>query len=290
MVTLRRHLRQALLRLKVIMISDYILANLCNLSYLDHNSTNTLWKVQLADRAAQFGLSEVIPAIRGNHELFAGTFFGRGTKYRVYVFRGTEVTSILDILTDLKAKRQRPAFLHSKFKVAESFAEAADVLEPFIRMDASLHIDSKLVFAGHSLGGAIATITAERFSKDSHVHKLFTLGCPRVGNSVFAAVLEERLGDSIVRYQNRNDPICLMPFKRWNYCHAGRPHYFTSSNTKAFTGDMRLPEEYNDWHQRIDRMWQVYYTLPYFIRESRKRHSCLEYINLIKVHDSLTSQ
>lgn len=270
------------------MIDRYILAQLCEIAYRHQNTTNSMWKHTLPERLAKLGGSEVVPIIRSNHEMYACTIYVEGSeRRRVYVFRGTEASSILDVLTDLKAKRQRPAYLNSRLEVAESFALAADALEAAVAIDAKLYPDAKLVFAGHSLGGAIATILAERFTKiTTQVHELFTLGCPRVGNEVFAAVLEERLGAGIQRYQNRNDPVCLVPFKRWDYCHVGKPYYFTSSNTKQFTGDLRLPEEHNDWHQAIDRSWQAWYTFPNVLSEARNRHSCWEYINLIKLATS----
>lgn len=46
--------------------------------------------------------------------------------------------------------------------------------------------DRKLYFAGHSLGGALATIAAGRlaFGENMNIAAIYTIGCPRLAKAI----------------------------------------------------------------------------------------------------------
>lgn len=69
-----------------------------------------------------------------------------------------------------------------------------------------------LIITGHSLGGALALITALRAAGAGHdVRLLFTFGQPRVGDAVFAKSIEETLGNRYIRVVYDNDVVPRMP-------------------------------------------------------------------------------
>ena len=72
---------------------------------------------------------------------------------------------------------------------------------------------------GHSLGGALATLNAD-FCTDQRIApvELYTFGCPRVGDGLFARSLTQRVGaDSIHRVSHPADPVPMIPlFPFWH--------------------------------------------------------------------------
>jgi hypothetical protein len=122
------------------------------------------------------------------------------------VFRGTESTSLLDILTDAAIGKRR---WHMGGRVHRGFASAyagkgstrwidrdgrhgplhdrgfsiRDCLGAWLAQ----HARGRLVATGHSLGGALATLLASEHPRC----ELVTFGCPRVGNGAFAALFDD---------------------------------------------------------------------------------------------------
>jgi hypothetical protein len=75
-------------------------------------------------------------------------------------------------------------------------------------------LSRKLVFLGHSLGGATVTTLAALF-QFFHPDRQFvvhTFGAPRPGNAEFAASIES----SVVRWVNEGDPVPEIPPQLWN--------------------------------------------------------------------------
>lgn len=121
----------------------------------------------------------------------------------VVSFRGTD--SLLDGLMDIRyAKTDFPegGRVHSGFLAARRvvWGDLLSVLDDFP--------SSPLSFAGHSLGGALAILSAASFPRAAAV----TFGAPRVGNAEFAALLAGR----ITRYENRCDLVTFVPAETYN--------------------------------------------------------------------------
>lgn len=75
----------------------------------------------------------------------------------------------------------------------------------------------KIVFTGHSLGGALATLCGAVVKEEIpelHV-SVYTFGSPRVGNKAFAQVF--KAVDVSSRCVNGSDVVTTLPF--WNYEH-----------------------------------------------------------------------
>ncbi|GAB7358715.1 hypothetical protein MBLNU230_g3944t1 [Neophaeotheca triangularis] len=94
----------------------------------------------------------------------------------------------------------------------------------------------KLILAGHSLGGALATIAAAdlapRLAPGSL--QLYTFGSPRVGNAAFAQHLHSLLGaGNVFRVTHLNDAVPRMPRREWGYAHVGSEFHITSPGFKG---------------------------------------------------------
>ncbi|CUS15272.1 unnamed protein product, partial [Tuber aestivum] len=91
----------------------------------------------------------------------------------------------------------------------------------------------KLVVTGHSLGGALATITATEFRRLGYTTELYTYGAPRIGNNKFSEFVTQSSGN--YRVTHLNDPVPRLPPVALGYYHIS-PEYWISygdSNIKA---------------------------------------------------------
>lgn len=80
-------------------------------------------------------------------------------------------------------------------------------------------------FAGHSLGGALATLAAARaqlLHGSEAVAEVHTFGQPRVGNAAFAAWYQRYLGSRHFAYAGLHDPISLLPPLALGYTPVGQ--------------------------------------------------------------------
>ena len=94
----------------------------------------------------------------------------------VFAFRGTQPTQWNDISADLKSWKMKS---RTSGRVHDGFYDETNKLWPKIE---NHKIKNKKVWiCGHSLGAAMALICATRLYATKP--KLFTYGCPRVGNS-----------------------------------------------------------------------------------------------------------
>lgn len=103
--------------------------------------------------------------------------------YSALVFRGTE-QKIKDFVTDLRIGPT--PLLEDGIAVHEGFRIALDSIWPDIQQ-ALNEMDSPIFFTGHSLGGALATVAAARWTPQA----LYTFGSPRVGNAAFVETLRD---------------------------------------------------------------------------------------------------
>ncbi len=116
----------------------------------------------------------------------------------IAVFRGTRVLGLQDPLT-LKASVTpvlRDVITDGRFPLTSfdpgcvhlGFAEAFQLLSPTLMPRLEQLNDGKrsIWFAGHSLGGALATVAAARFGL-GRCNGLYTFGSPRVGDAEFCA-------------------------------------------------------------------------------------------------------
>jgi triacylglycerol lipase len=89
-----------------------------------------------------------------------------------------------------------------------------------------------LWITGHSLGGALATLTAARLrEKDQSVHGLYTFGSPRVGDRDFQEEFNGDFRSKAFRFVNRNDAVTRIPMRSMFYSHVGQLFYIDEDDT-----------------------------------------------------------
>ena len=217
----------------------WLMAYMAELAYLKYDKPNadsdiTLKLVQRAlTKTRRQSVEKILGAIRKSYaydheeqkrelkrsldqigwELHA-TFSTNGTQgYVAYnedsaalMFRGTEADRLSDIKADAKATQTAcptGGRVHSGFK--EQYDAVATRIEDLLAED---DIKGKPLFiAGHSLGGAVATIAARRLHAQHQVAACYTYGSPRVGTEDWVAQIKT----PIYRIVNSADPVPLVP-------------------------------------------------------------------------------
>lgn len=83
-------------------------------------------------------------------------------------------------------------------------------------------ISVPVMFTGHSLGAAIATLAAADYAETFRHTRLITFGSPRVGNRSFAEYVNQHVWTR--RHVNNNDIVPRCPYV--GYWHVGKCSYF----------------------------------------------------------------
>ncbi len=141
----------------------------------------------------------------------------------VVAFRGTEPDDPSDIFTDANfiMTPWTDNSGQSLGKVHEGFATALlanDILKKIITCLDSLVPATRVLITGHSLGAALATLTASR-KQSSH---LYTFGSCRVGDAAFAGAISTISHD---RFVDCCDLVTRVPTKEFGYIHVGSLKY-----------------------------------------------------------------
>ena len=146
----------------------------------------------------------------------------------VIVFRGTrlDMHNLMDV-AELVIINQSDLWIDSLFLPAvcaaggrvhagflKAFEEVGDTLDALWKAKSP---GRKVWLAGHSLGGALATLAAAHRGRDA-VQGLYTYGCPRVGDARFTSVLPQ---SSHYRFVHREDWVVRQPPEFLGYTHAG---------------------------------------------------------------------
>lgn len=139
------------------------------------------------------------------------------------VGRGTELVEPADVSTVMRSlftARHRYGRVHRGFK---DYADT--MLTPLVILT-TMRPPKRIVLAGHSLGGGIATLLAadfiERRTADEII--LFTVGCPRVGRKQFATTMAGKMGESCYQFVIDTDLVTHLPPRiwPWRYRHITR--------------------------------------------------------------------
>lgn len=118
--------------------------------------------------------------------------------------------------------------------------------------------DLPVTVTGHSLGAALATLTAARLHElGIAVEAVFTFGQPRLGRSDFTSEYRERLSDITYRFVCHIDLVTRVPFLLLGYRHVGRLMYFDAGGN--------LVEDASPWRVARD---DVLYRLKHLGRIS----------------------
>lgn len=148
---------------------------------------------QLQDAWARVGFTEVQP-FQGSAFVDAQGFAAWRPEDRtgVVAFRGTEPEKLADLGTNLSILPVKAPGCPGR--VHRGFALAYESLHEQVTAWLSRGSISELLVCGHSLGGAMAMVCAQRLRPSL----LVTLGCPRVGNEEFVQALEGLPAERIV--------------------------------------------------------------------------------------------
>jgi hypothetical protein len=166
----------------------------------------------------------------------------------VVAFRGTEQDPT-DIAADFKGWRKpwdKGGSVHAGFR--DAFRLIWPEIEPWLEAHSG-----RLIFTGHSLGAALATLAASARTPE----RLVTFGSPRVGDDEFLATLD---GVDIARYVDCCDIVCQVPPAQMGFGHTAGRRYIDRSGvvqsdvSDSFTIDdqMRARGEYI-----IEHAWRL---------------------------------
>jgi triacylglycerol lipase len=128
--------------------------------------------------------------------------------------------------------------IHAGFvKAADSvFLDIVCVLNEFCDKGQSVW------FTGHSLGGALATLTTARLIANGiTVNGLYTFGQPRVGDEGFAYHFNSNFSPYF-RIVNDGDVVSRVPTSQMGFSHAGDFYYLTAEG--ALTQDKSYWEQF----------------------------------------------
>jgi pimeloyl-ACP methyl ester carboxylesterase len=129
--------------------------------------------------------------------------------------------SVRDARTDAMIKKME--WLHEG-RVHRGFMRAYSCIAQ--RLIVALAETDEVILAGHSLGGALATLAADDLSRLGwKVSGVYTFGSPRVGNWEFARQYNDRLANFTFRITNAGDPVPWVPFVFGTYRHVAREFY-----------------------------------------------------------------
>lgn len=182
-----------------------------------------------------------------------------------FAFRGTEPSKLNDVMADLKVVKQSAMAggkVHGGFKqeVDDVWMELLEELEH----NDQLKVRKNVYFTGHSLGAAMATISATRYSPK----ELFTFGSPRVGGPRFI----KNVKCPHLRFMNNNDIVCRIPPAWLGFRHHGEMIYFDRNGKQA------LKPTWTDFFAGIGQSWKrwkffdgvVDHGMPNYVRAINK--------------------
>jgi hypothetical protein len=137
----------------------------------------------------------------------------------VVAFTGTDPAVVPNLITDLDARRST-AGLHTGFEMAAG--AVWDIVAP--ALIAARAAGRPIVITGHSLGGALAVLTALRALHDLALQPtaIYTYGMPRVGDLAFAQSYNRALGSTTYRMVHGADAVPTLPGRSIGYSHVGR--------------------------------------------------------------------
>jgi triacylglycerol lipase len=223
------------------------LGQMANLAYADLTQAG-----QSLDQAGLYRFAPISDAASDTQGFVAGN--GEVT---LIAYRGTEAAKLRDWLTDLDALQMAGPV----GQVHKGFYERG-VLRVWEQLVAGLTLvrdaGQPLWLTGHSLGAALACLTAAKLLKDglvSEVAGLYTFGQPRSGDQDFATWFDSLMKPRTFRFVNNNDIVPHVPPPLMHYKHAGTFVYFDAH------GDVKADEGFwagakDALEGRVDDLWQ----------------------------------
>lgn len=144
----------------------------------------------------------------------------------VVSYRGTETDDPTDLFTDARflMTHWKDNAGKSIGKVHKGFAKSLqnhDILESVIACVNSKAPSNRILLTGHSLGAALATLTASQIPNSC----LYTIGSCRVGDAAFAEFMQPV---NHTRFVGCCDLVTRIPPEAFGYVHVGLLRYINS--------------------------------------------------------------
>lgn len=170
-------------------------------------------------------------------------FVAAGDRKATFVtFSGTDPPRIEDWIKDFTLTPE-PNVLHKGF--SDALDSVWDEVEAAIRnRDAA---EQPLFFTGHSMGGALAILAAERALDQAGIQAtaVYTFGNPRTGGPDFFNAYASKLGDCTFRMVHGDDIVpTVPPILNGNFRHVGQMVHCPSSG--QFAGLLPASSSQND--------------------------------------------
>ncbi|MEX1027077.1 MAG: lipase family protein [Candidatus Paceibacterota bacterium] len=176
-----------------------LMAELSFLAYEDSFPT-----VQNRLRLYDLALGEFVTV---DHHHFI-TAWDETNEVLVVAFRGTDLAQLADVWTDL----DYDPVPTDNGKVHRGFYDASTALFGSVTAAIDRREPRHVWLTGHSLGGAIATLTMRRLQQSGmRVDGLVTFGQPRVGDRDFTEQMNSQLGIRMLRVINEDDVVASLP-------------------------------------------------------------------------------
>eukprot|EP00931_Biecheleriopsis_adriatica_P090501 TRINITY_DN64480_c0_g1_i1.p1 TRINITY_DN64480_c0_g1~~TRINITY_DN64480_c0_g1_i1.p1 ORF type:complete len:547 (-),score=110.24 TRINITY_DN64480_c0_g1_i1:38-1678(-) len=191
-------------------------------------------------RGIMGGQAKVCPAIddwdidmlnEAKENIHARVFKSSKAKLAIVAFRGTQLQSVKNWHVDADIHRVPFDLKNGNFsQVHEGFINALDHILPQVKRWVDGYVfglfdavpaDWDLIFAGHSLGGALALLAATRAELEGWSRRpraTIVFGAPRVADASLDEWWQAKgLCDRLIRVNGFNDIIHVMPFhKMWS--------------------------------------------------------------------------
>ncbi len=146
-------------------------------------------------------------------------FIAEGRGFLFVVFAGTDPLAATDWAIDLDVS-------HNAGGIHRGFARAMEAAWAQIggKLTELGSASPPVLMAGHSLGGALAALFAQHFSKRSGraPDGIYTFGMPRLGSEKFARQFNHELGQITYRLVHADDIVARVPPSELGYRHVGR--------------------------------------------------------------------
>ncbi|ANQ49862.1 lipase family protein [Flammeovirga sp. MY04] len=108
-----------------------------------------------------------------------------------------------------------------KGKVHNGFHQILQSLWPLLSDYLAKYPHARLWFTGHSLGGALAVLSAYKLCDTYMIKGIYTFGQPRIGNTKFMHHYNSMLFDKTFRVVHDKDIVVRIPTQSMSYSHVG---------------------------------------------------------------------
>ncbi|KIM31208.1 hypothetical protein M408DRAFT_15075 [Serendipita vermifera MAFF 305830] len=167
----------------------------------------------------------------------------------VVVYQGTDPNKIVPLLTDANFTFATPsqsifpgltsgAQVHNGFYNAYALSQASVLAA--VKQASTTYSTKKITVVGHSLGAALATLSAASMKLrlgSGYTFKVVGYGKPRVGNQAWVTWVDNNLTD-LTRVNNKDDPVPILPGRFLGYVGSqGEIHIQDDNDWASCPGD-----------------------------------------------------